>query len=58
MKEFMKSGENLVFSMMKHILENEYDGLHKENAKYFCQKVAEVFEEDLDDEAKEYFLGE
>lgn len=55
-KFFMDSGVNLVFNMMKHILEEEYDGIHKENAKYFCEKIAEVFDEELDEENKEYFL--
>lgn len=55
--EAMTMGENVVFSMMQHILENDYDGIHKDNAKYFCKKVAESFEDDLDEDMKEYFLS-
>lgn len=53
-----KLGENNVFDMMKYILEREYSGLDLENAKYFCKKVAEVYEDDLTDELREFFLGE
>lgn len=56
--DYMKSGENLVFSTMKDILEQDYSNdVIKENTKYFCRKIAEIYEDDLDEDIKEYFLN-